>query len=316
MANVRLTNAKLLSSGEYSDLTIMCEGQEFHVHKAIVCTQSPIIAAAMKSNFKEAKTNTIEVNFDLITLKCMLDYLYKGDYEEKPTGFAKPLSSTSTLPGPASITPQQGSKEPPDTSINDILLYHAYVNFIADYYAVGGLSQMTLTKLKKVLDENWSGKVFYEFLKQTKDRIGDNNLRQLLVDMAASHIVELMKDSSLVPGAVGNDMAAEILAATMVFIKNTQARLTKKNAELNAELNAEKAKSNALFENLEELVSVSWSTRSCCKRDCTQIFGCAIQSPRHNPEKRYFVRCSSCGCRHKYDKAANAAILAPPPFRG
>lgn len=42
----------LLDSGEYSDFTLMCENQEFPVHKGIVCSQSPVIAAAMRGDFQ------------------------------------------------------------------------------------------------------------------------------------------------------------------------------------------------------------------------------------------------------------------------
>ncbi|KAI9370413.1 hypothetical protein BJX61DRAFT_544656 [Aspergillus egyptiacus] len=37
---------------ESSDLTIICHGAEFQAHKAVVCAQSPVFHAALKSNFK------------------------------------------------------------------------------------------------------------------------------------------------------------------------------------------------------------------------------------------------------------------------
>lgn len=42
----------ILKSGLYSDLTLECKGEEFKVHKAIVCAQSPVIAAAVAGVFK------------------------------------------------------------------------------------------------------------------------------------------------------------------------------------------------------------------------------------------------------------------------
>lgn len=41
-----------MESGEYSDLTILCEDQHFSVHKVVVCSQSKVLAAAMKKGFK------------------------------------------------------------------------------------------------------------------------------------------------------------------------------------------------------------------------------------------------------------------------
>jgi hypothetical protein len=43
---------KLLDSGEYSDLTISCKGRNFEVHRAVVCSQSPVFDAALKHDFK------------------------------------------------------------------------------------------------------------------------------------------------------------------------------------------------------------------------------------------------------------------------
>ena len=41
-----------MNSGEYSDLTILCDNQKFLVHKVVVCSQSKVLAAAMKKGFK------------------------------------------------------------------------------------------------------------------------------------------------------------------------------------------------------------------------------------------------------------------------
>ena len=47
-----LTSIRAMESGEYSDLTILCEDQKFSVHKVVVCSQSKVLAAAMKRGFK------------------------------------------------------------------------------------------------------------------------------------------------------------------------------------------------------------------------------------------------------------------------
>jgi hypothetical protein len=43
---------RLFDSGEYSDLKLVCEGREFKVHKVVVCTQSPVLAAAVRGPFQ------------------------------------------------------------------------------------------------------------------------------------------------------------------------------------------------------------------------------------------------------------------------
>ena len=48
----KLISSRVMKSGEYSDLTILCEDQTFSVHKVVVCSQSKVLAAAMKKGFK------------------------------------------------------------------------------------------------------------------------------------------------------------------------------------------------------------------------------------------------------------------------
>ena len=44
--------AILLKEGKYSDLTLMCQDEEFKIHRNIVCAQSPVFAAAVDGGFK------------------------------------------------------------------------------------------------------------------------------------------------------------------------------------------------------------------------------------------------------------------------
>ena len=48
----------LLANGKYSDLTISCEGIDFKVHRAIICSQSTFFDAAANSGFKVGSTLT------------------------------------------------------------------------------------------------------------------------------------------------------------------------------------------------------------------------------------------------------------------
>ncbi len=43
---------QVMGSGEYSDLTLMCDGEEIKAHKVVVCPQSPVIAAALRGEFE------------------------------------------------------------------------------------------------------------------------------------------------------------------------------------------------------------------------------------------------------------------------
>lgn len=44
--------AELMHTGKYSDMTLVCAEQEFKVHKMVVCSQSPVFAAAIDGPFQ------------------------------------------------------------------------------------------------------------------------------------------------------------------------------------------------------------------------------------------------------------------------
>lgn len=98
--------AKLLCEAEYSDLVLICESQEFHVHQCIVCSRSPVLAAACNGQFQVPQFKTfVEIIFEYLrgtvfqegkekrinvtmtdrsTLQRMILYLYTGDYDDNP----------------------------------------------------------------------------------------------------------------------------------------------------------------------------------------------------------------------------------------
>ncbi len=48
--------ALLLQTGRFSDLTLVCKDRRFRVHRAIVCSRSPVWAAAAEGGFKVSTT--------------------------------------------------------------------------------------------------------------------------------------------------------------------------------------------------------------------------------------------------------------------
>ncbi|KAI0858648.1 hypothetical protein F4860DRAFT_526880 [Xylaria cubensis] len=318
MANVASTGAELLRSGEYSDFTLVCKGQEFRVHKSIVCPQSPVIAAALKSKFKEAKTNTIEVNFEPAILKCMLDYMYTGHYKDPAP--VQPVQSVQdaqpSQPSQPAQPKSRGSpaqprteKKPVDATISQDLIYHAHVNSIADYYNVMNLAKVSATKIGELLDKRWSADAFCDLMQECRGSTGDKNLQKVLMQIAATHLFELTTKNLFSEGKIANDIAAGVLAASIKIFRDKASEVMK----LNNQVLAEAAKVEHLEKNLKELTDVLLATRGCCKRECSNVFGCTIQRPTQNDEKRWLVRCSKCGCRHMYDQKRESAILAPPP---
>ncbi|OBT47019.1 hypothetical protein VE00_02489 [Pseudogymnoascus sp. WSF 3629] len=42
----------LLDSGKYSDMRITCQARPWNVHRAVICTASPVFAAMVDGKFK------------------------------------------------------------------------------------------------------------------------------------------------------------------------------------------------------------------------------------------------------------------------
>ena len=61
MSNIKSTKLmrQLLDTQKYSDVKLVCQNQEFNVHKAVVCIQSPVLAAAFGGDYQVRPPFTI-----------------------------------------------------------------------------------------------------------------------------------------------------------------------------------------------------------------------------------------------------------------
>ncbi|QDS69514.1 hypothetical protein FKW77_007324 [Venturia effusa] len=83
----------LFQSGEFSDLTITCNGVTFNVHKSVVCFQSRFSRNAVKQGaFMEGETGVVDMpDDDPDAVKAMLQFLYSRGYVASPELEAMPL---------------------------------------------------------------------------------------------------------------------------------------------------------------------------------------------------------------------------------
>ncbi|KAJ5703862.1 hypothetical protein N7493_011000 [Penicillium malachiteum] len=81
--SLQLIFKSLLDSGRYSDLTLSCKGKTFHLHRAIVCSQSSFFDAAVKYPFKEASLSHVDLPDDnLATVQPVISFFYLQDYQD------------------------------------------------------------------------------------------------------------------------------------------------------------------------------------------------------------------------------------------
>ncbi|KAI0554553.1 hypothetical protein F4679DRAFT_579578 [Xylaria curta] len=312
--NVVLATTELLGSGEYSDMTLVCDGQHFHLHKGIICTQSPVIAADMKSNFKEAEANIMEIDFDLTTLECMLWYMYTGDYKEQSAEHVRILqlarSAQSVQPNSADggeqhVQSTQGTEceeKLTATTISETLIYHARVNRIANCYGVTGLAKISADRIMTVLNESWSMDAFCDLIEEVEVTFSsrDNNLRKVIVHAAAANVSELLSKDLFSKGKIANHIAAEVLKLSAQNLQNLQ-----------NQVKAGKERINSLEENLNEIATVL-SKRKCHEWTCPKEYGCRISRPSENTADLWLVCCNQCGRSDMYKNKDYTIFEAEP----
>ena len=171
----------LLRSEKYSDLTITTTARSFKLHKAIVCTQSKVLAAMSDSGFKESSTSTLVLeDDDPATVERMVNFFYTGTYDDgNPT-----TSMFEALdPGVAGT----------------ILMANTLVYALAEKYDIGRLKEFACAKFRNVhVYDAWKSKDFakvvLEIFESTPER--DLGLRGVVSNICASHIDDILASES------------------------------------------------------------------------------------------------------------------------
>ncbi|KAK2781207.1 hypothetical protein FQN53_000751 [Emmonsiellopsis sp. PD_33] len=162
--------SSLLGSGKYTDFKISCQEELFHVHKAVVCTQSPVIAAAADGSFKESLTNTIYLDdFDVKIVKEMLDYLYMGE--------------TNSLFNPSANDQEMNAK------LDPLIRLHA----IADYLGIAGLGRDCMGSIESTFHMAWNVESFIATTTTMLNATQDSHVQRRLGYIAGHHAEALMK---------------------------------------------------------------------------------------------------------------------------
>ncbi|KAF7945287.1 hypothetical protein EAE96_010065 [Botrytis aclada] len=111
--------SQLYATGKYTDLIIKCQGKEFKVHRAIVCSQSKPLAAAIDHGFKEATDGVFNFEEDEPEIVgYMIRFLYDGLYsvsrqQKHPDTATWGGNTTSLMPDVTSRTGDSASKSDP-----------------------------------------------------------------------------------------------------------------------------------------------------------------------------------------------------------
>ncbi|KKY16160.1 putative btb poz domain protein [Diplodia seriata] len=159
------TKMDLLYSCLYSDLTIRCsDGRNIPAHKAVVCTQSTVLANACnpEHQFKEATSGVIDLTADEpATAMALLEYFYHHKY-------TVPAETTAGA-------------------------FHAKVYAAGDYYQVNCLKEQAkssfTTWLTGQLSRGSSQEDFFRAVEVIYDSTpeSDRGLRDIVVEFVCNH---------------------------------------------------------------------------------------------------------------------------------
>ncbi|KAK0614781.1 hypothetical protein DIS24_g11930 [Lasiodiplodia hormozganensis] len=167
--------SKYFASSEFSDMKIKCGDTVHAVHRAIVCGQSSFFANAMKQEhgFKEAQTNTVELNHDHpATIKAMLEYMYLEKYSDVTLG----------------------------DKLEERVSLHIDVYSVADKYGVGGLRKYASGNIKDLVDlENISPDTLAQIIGNAYEKTSENDkyLRPLIAEIVSDGIDGIIRDTQL-----------------------------------------------------------------------------------------------------------------------
>ncbi|KAM0354849.1 hypothetical protein ACHAPU_000677 [Fusarium lateritium] len=134
--------AELVEDGNVYDFTLTCDGEEFRLHRAIVCPKSFAIKKILEERSEETQPQVICVeNFDSDTVDNMLEFMYLGRYTLK---FLRDQHEVSA--------DELGDLL--DTSRDEMtvrsLLAHLRTYSIANHFEVAGLHGYSRSQIKHV----------------------------------------------------------------------------------------------------------------------------------------------------------------------
>jgi len=306
----------LMSSQKYTDLTLSCQGQEFKVHRAIVCTQSPVLAAACDDGFMETTSKIINLDsFDVDTVKQMIRFMYTHNYYDNMQAGANDISvyetdsrseaelqfqdlglQTNVHQTTLQIAPEIKWEVVRTTTLKS-LLFHVKMNAIADYYDIPELRHEANTKARSILNTSWYPRDFPVIIREVFNSTGDKELHDIISDVMAAHIYELIGlDEDIAPLGVISEFAGSVLRKIAVGNESSKQMLMQRVKNLESKLHETKqlaqrqmSKAKDLENGTERFSQLLKQTTRC--RNCSTNFGCYMES--------YDVlRCSECLCRH------------------
>jgi hypothetical protein len=252
---------------------------------------------------KEA-TNTINIdNFTASTVKMVLEFMYTKDYKTEQGEIDDSISESKLtkhfgghfvlgqdgrlVEAPADyalLAHRGGPLVTADKSVTDNLLCHIEVNAAADYYGIPSLKKLANTKIGRIFQKSWCAEGFPTVVSAISESTSDVELWDLIANVAASRIDELLELESFNNLRVSSDFYFRVIrnmaAAHRAKEQQHNQQAASARADLQRELVRGEDERKAAVSMLRDLV------REAVRPDT------AIES---------VDSCARCRCRHKSD---------------
>ncbi|KAE8155041.1 BTB/POZ protein [Aspergillus avenaceus] len=133
--------SSLYLNPRYSDLTIICQEDQFPAHRNIVCLRSTYFARMCDGAFAEAASGIVQLDeYDPLLIRKMLECLYTGDYTYsiRDLGYDRSPSPEEATPTPTSdteivpVVPNDNASKASNYSAR----FHASMYAYADYFGI------------------------------------------------------------------------------------------------------------------------------------------------------------------------------------
>jgi hypothetical protein len=201
--------ANLMNDPTDADYTIICEGREWPVHKAIISQASTVLASSCHSSMREGLTNTYEITgFGAEIVGYMVSYIYRRDYA---------LGGEYYVPvNEQEINDDEPNNEKPN--INYTLLAHVEVFGIGGFFEIDLLKALAADKFAAATAKvGWQPTGFIEVVERINERSipSDRRHRNALRQHAMQHRGEIIRDASLMTQLAGLE-GVQYFAADML----------------------------------------------------------------------------------------------------
>jgi hypothetical protein len=215
-----------MANEKYIDMTIKCEAREWHVHKAIVCPSSSVIANGFDKGFKEGVKGIFEIKeFDADTVDRTIHYMYKRSYEvtDKPAVLEAPeaaVEATEQLAGGSEAVDQKDESN----NINDVLLAHINVFAIAHFYDIQTLMVHATEQFEATKTRGLDIDGFVDVIKAIYERGCNRPLKQHLLEYAYHHRLTLTANQEFLDAlAAEHTPENELHSFTIALLQKTTA---------------------------------------------------------------------------------------------